>query len=202
MKKILRYSCLSLCLLALGLAFGRGGPRPDSGTGCSRSGCSGTGHHPSRRRTEGRRRQGARHGGLGQGRSRRHNHRNDQRRSGGGLQSWRDASRRRQPSWAKQNRRQLHLDAGHRLPRHVHAGRIRHGGVGPVPREKRQPHVHDELLRVHVRFVRLLDTRLCHTDGWSGRQRQPGRPAIPDRRTLPSPYSERLGACSARRECS
>ena len=52
--------------------------------------------------------------------------------------------------------------------------------VGPVPRQKRQPHVHDELLRVHVRVVRLLDHRLRHTDGRRGRQRQPGRPAIAD----------------------
>ena len=131
-----------------------------------------------------------------EGRSRRHDHRNHQRRSGGRFQGRRHASRRSQPGRPEQDRRQLRLDAGHGLPGHVHAGRLRHGGIGPVPREKRQPHVHDELLRVHLRFVRLLDSWLCHTDGRGRRQRQPGRPAVPDRRTRGHRSSARRGACS------
>ena len=89
-----------------------------------------------------------------------------------------------------------------RLPGHVHAGRIRHGRSGPVSREERQPHLHDELLRVRVWFVRLLDHRLRHPDGRRGRQRKPRRPAAAGRRASRCRCSAPIGASSARAACS
>ena len=53
---------------------------------------------------------------------------------------------------------------------------IRHGGSGPVPGKERQPHLHDELLRVRVWPARILAHRICYPDGRRGGQRQSRRP--------------------------
>src|SRR5664280_1622403 len=53
---------------------------------------------------------------------------------------------------------QLHLDAGHGFPRHVHAGGLRTRGDRPVPREKRGSHHVDEfhdLPHGHARVLRM-----------------------------------------------
>ncbi len=116
--------------------------------------------------------------GSGQRRPGRNDHRNDQRCAGGGFESGRDRNRHSKPSRAKQNRHQLRVDAGHRLPGHVHAGRVCHGGIRAMPGEERESHVHDELLRVHGGVVLLLDCGVCHTNGRRGRKRKPGRAAV------------------------
>ena len=51
---------------------------------------------------------------------------------------------------------QLRVGAGRRLPRHLHAGRLRAGRDGPDPREERRAHDVDELRGLRARHVRLL----------------------------------------------
>ena len=77
----------------------------------------------------------------------------------------------------EQDRDQLHLDADHRLPRHVHAGGLRHRRNRTVPRQERQPHHDDELHGVRRRHARLLADRICDSDGRRRRRRQPRRNA-------------------------
>ena len=194
MKKI-RSWCLGLCILFVGLAAGHRAVRTRRRTG------SRQGRPRLRRRIGGRGGQGTYDGGFGQGRSGRHDHRNNQRRAGGRFQGRRHAAGHGQPSRPKQDRHQLCVDAGDWLPGHVHAGGIRHGGIRALPGEEREPHVHDELLRVHGGVVLLLACRLCHTNGRRGRQRKPGRPAVADSRAHARRYSARHGDCSADREC-
>ena len=55
---------------------------------------------------------------------------------------------------------QLRLGAGRRLPRHLHAGRLRARRDRPHPRQERRAHHVDELHRLRARHVRLLRVRL------------------------------------------
>ena len=115
----------------------------------------------------------------------------DHHRHGGGHRRGRrqegpDDRRRRQPGRPEQDRHQLRLDAGHRLPGHVHAGRIRHRRNRPVPRQERQPHHDDELHGVRRRHARLLADRLRHPDGRRRRGGQPGRHARRSATSSPS----------------
>ncbi len=71
----------------------------------------------------------------------------------------------RQPGGPEQDRHQLRLDADRRLPGDVHAGRVRDGGNGAVPRQERQPHHDDELHGVRRRHAGLLADRLSDPDG-------------------------------------
>ena len=145
---------------------------------------------------------GAHHRNPGQWRSRRRAHRYRQRRSRRRCQGRPHPGRRRQPSGPEQNRDQLRLDPGHRLPGHVHAGRFRDGRSRSMPREERKPHLHDELLRVCVRVVRLLDHRLRHPDGRCRRKRKSGRPAIAEHRAHAYAVRHHIGASSASAACS
>ncbi len=77
-----------------------------------------------------------------------------------------------------------------RLPRHVHAGRLRDRRDGPDPGEEREPHHDDELHGVRRRHAGLLADRLRDPDGRRRRGRQPGRHAAAERRTHDPPVRE------------
>ena len=94
------------------------------------------------------------------------------------------------------------LDAGHRLPGHVHAGRLRAGRDRPDPREERRPHDGHELPRLRDRHARLLGARVRAADGR-------GRGAVDVRRrrdavaaSSSSTSPARSSGCSGRRASS
>ncbi len=89
-----------------------------------------------------------------------------------------------------------------RLPGHVHASRVCHGRVGPLPGQECQPHLHDEFLRVWLWSPGLLADRLRHPDGRRCRQRKPGRSPAALPANIPLRCSGRRGASSAVPECS
>ena len=110
-----------------------------------------------------------------------------------GLTHW----RRRQPGRSEHDRDQLRVDAGRRLPRHVHAGRLRHRRDRPVPRQERQSHHDDELHGVRRRHARLLADWLCDPGRRRRRGGQPGRHGAAQRRVRHAPVRQGLGASSA-----
>ena len=71
--------------------------------------------------------------------------------------------------------------------------------AGSMPREERQPHLHDELHGVRLRLVRILADRVRHTNGRCSRQRQPGRSAAAVRRARDEHLRSRPGASSAQK---
>ena len=136
---------------------------------------------------------GAHHRNPGEWRSRRHAYRYRQRRARGRCQDRPHPGRRWQSGGPEQNRDQLRVDPGHRLPGHVHAGRFRDGRSRSMPCQKRKPHLHDELLRVCVRVVCLLDNRLRHPDGRRRRQRKSRRLAVAELRAYAGAVRHQLG---------
>ena len=72
-------------------------------------------------------------------------------------------------------RHQLRVGAGDRLPGHVHAGRLRHGGDGLLPREERDARHDDQLHDLRHRHARLLGGRV-RDSVWRCRAHRPGQP--------------------------
>ena len=163
------------------MAYARVASRwPDSdghlpvGAGAGRRRARSEGPHDGRR--EGRPRPES--GRPCQGRPGRDAHRQCRRHRDGRPQGRPHARRRRQPGGPEPHRDQLRLDAHHRLPGDVHAGRVRAGGDGTLPGEECQSHHDDELHGVRLRDVRLLGDGLRHPAGRVGRDHEPGRYAV------------------------
>ena len=128
-----------------------------------------------------------------QGRSGRHDHGHGRRHSRQRREEGPDTRRRRQRRGPEPDRVQLRLDARHRLPRHVHAGRLCHRRNGPGPGEERQPHHDDELHGVRRRHARLLAHRLRHTGRRRGSGLQSGRHGAAQFRVRGAPVRQGLG---------
>ena len=89
----------------------------------------------------------------------------------------------------EQDRDQHRLDARHRLPRHVHAGRLRARRDRLLPQEERRARHDDELHDLRDRRHRLLDGGLrLHV-----RRRRPHRPARRHQSAQPHVHCARVG---------
>ena len=73
--------------------------------------------------------------------------------AGGRRSRWREAGRLGRP---RPHRHQLRLDAQHRLPRALHAGRLRAAHLRPGAQEERRPPDDAELRGVRLRVSRVL----------------------------------------------
>ena len=105
--------------------------------------------------------------------------------------------RHRQPGRPEPHRDQLRLDAGHRLPGHVHAGRLRDWSKPGLCRAKNANHTMMMNFMVYGLACSPTGSGLRPPDGRRRRgDRQPGRPAAAQRRVHASRSSAKTGASS------